>query len=270
MKSMAAINIRHFETAVNSLQEYNRVIDLGWRALFRSGGGILPSRKCTVGICLVMGSDQGMCGQFNESLLGYVLEQLPKTNVDTVQMEYWCVGDRIRAGLEDIGVRIDETFLLPGSLSGINNQVQEIVQTFEARQQKKGCRFLIVFYNQMGKGGWYQAKLKQLLPLDTRWSEKYRDLKWPNRCLPLLGLPSDFLFGCLFRYYLFASLYQAFAQSMASENVARLRSMQAAEKNIIELNETLQARFRETRQSIITAELLDIISGFEAVSSNWM
>jgi F-type H+-transporting ATPase subunit gamma len=41
--------------------------------------------------------------------------------------------------------------------------------------------------------------------------------------------------------------------------------MQAAEKNILELEEDLQALFREQRQAGITNELLDIISGFEAL-----
>ena len=42
-------------------------------------------------------------------------------------------------------------------------------------------------------------------------------------------------------------------------------SMQAAEKNILELQDDLQALFREQRQAGITSELLDIISGFEAL-----
>ena len=43
-------------------------------------------------------------------------------------------------------------------------------------------------------------------------------------------------------------------------------AMQAAEKNITELEEELKARFRDQPQASITNELLDIISGFEALS----
>ena len=42
--------------------------------------------------------------------------------------------------------------------------------------------------------------------------------------------------------------------------------MQAAEKNILETLDDLQGHFREHRQAAITAELLDIVSGFEALS----
>jgi F-type H+-transporting ATPase subunit gamma len=98
--------------------------------------------------------------------------------------------------------------------------------------------------------------------------DQYKRQKWPSTCLPLLGLTGEELFSHLFRQYLYVSLFRAFAQSIASENAARLASMQAAEKNIVELEDVLLARFRETRQTAITAELLDIIAGFEAISEN--
>jgi F-type H+-transporting ATPase subunit gamma len=82
----------------------------------------------------------------------------------------------------------------------------------------------------------------------------------------MLGTNGDLLFGSLFRQHIFAAIYKAFAQSLASENAARLAAMQAAEKNILEMEEKLQGRFRETRQNTITAELLDIISGFESIN----
>lgn len=81
----------------------------------------------------------------------------------------------------------------------------------------------------------------------------------------MLGLREEQLYEHLFHQHLFVSIYTAFVQSMASDNAARLSAMQAAEQNIRELEVDLQARFRETRQNVITAELLDIISGFEAL-----
>ena len=55
---------------------------------------------------------------------------------------------------------------------------------------------------------------------------------------------------------------------MASENAGRLSSMQAAQKNIEERIDFLNAQFRHQRQSSITEELLDIMSGFEALRSD--
>jgi F-type H+-transporting ATPase subunit gamma len=82
----------------------------------------------------------------------------------------------------------------------------------------------------------------------------------------MLGLSYETMFHYLFQQYLFVALFRALAQSSAAENAARLMAMQAAEKNILETQENLMARFREQRQANITNELLDIVSGFEALS----
>ena len=74
------------------------------------------------------------------------------------------------------------------------------------------------------------------------------------------------LASALFRQYFFVSLYRACAESLASENASRLASMQIAEKNIAERLGELQAEFNHQRQSGITEELLDIVSGFEALT----
>lgn len=266
MKSLAAVNIRQFEGAALSLEEYNRIVELGWQALFRSRTGISRVRTNNQMIHLVLGSDQGMCGQFNELLLELVFHRENQLKARGVEILFWTVGERAKTGLEDVGRESRAHFDLPGSMPAITTEVQRLVQSFESWQREGGVETFCVFYNQLVKGGNYQPVYAQILPLDETWLEKYQGKKWSGRCLPRLGLPWQTLFRHLFRQYLFVSLYRAFAQSLASENAARLRSMQAAEKNIRELTDELQRKFRETRQSVITAELLDIIAGFEAIS----
>ncbi len=69
------------------------------------------------------------------------------------------------------------------------------------------------------------------------------------------------------REYLFVSLFRACAESLASDNASRLAAMQRAEKNIDELLENLNRTFHRLRQSSIDEELFDVVSGFEALSS---
>ena len=73
--------------------------------------------------------------------------------------------------------------------------------------------------------------------------------------------------AALIREYLFVSLFQACAESLASENASRLAAMQRADKNIDELLEDLNGIFHRLRQSGIDEELFDVISGFEALST---
>ena len=75
------------------------------------------------------------------------------------------------------------------------------------------------------------------------------------------------LFASLIREFFHTALFQAAAESLASENASRLASMHAAERNIEDRLEELNMHFRMLRQQSITEELLDITSGFEALST---
>ena len=73
------------------------------------------------------------------------------------------------------------------------------------------------------------------------------------------------MFAGLIREYLFANVYRAAAQAIASENAIRLGLMQEAERNIDDrLAELLQAA-RSERQTAVTSELLDVVAGAEAL-----
>jgi len=75
MKSLAAVNIRLYERAVQSLEQYIATVDMGWQVFFRSGTAIprKPANKSAV--LMVIGSDQGMCGQFNEILISHAVKE---------------------------------------------------------------------------------------------------------------------------------------------------------------------------------------------------
>ncbi|MGW8161291.1 MAG: F0F1 ATP synthase subunit gamma [Desulfobulbales bacterium] len=268
MKSLAAVNIRQYESAAESLDQYYTIVEKGWQALFRDWGHLPPSRGGKDAVCLVLGSDQGMCGQFNDVVLDFALEHANTLAARGQTYYFWAAGERVLSGLED-GPGAAEFFSLPSSIAGIGEQMFRIVETFGKWQQEKNTGILYIIHNrQKQKAVGYRPSLNRVLPLDREWLAEKRKNKWPSRCIPLLGLPEENLFDHLLRQYLFASFFRAFAQSMASENAARLGAMQSAEKNIMEMKEQLKRSYREARQNLITTELIDIVSGFEAVMEN--
>jgi F-type H+-transporting ATPase subunit gamma len=105
-----------------------------------------------------------------------------------------------------------------------------------------------------------------LFPLDIKWLNSLAEKKWPSHTLPTFSMNVDQLFSSLLRQYFFFSLYRAFIESLASENASRLMSMQAAEKNIGEHLDDLNVQFHRQRQAVITSELLDVMTGFEALT----
>ena len=103
--------------------------------------------------------------------------------------------------------------------------------------------------------------------MNLEWLRELQGRKWESRSLPIHTIEWEQLFASLIREFFHTALFQASAESLASENASRLSSMQAAERNIEDRLEELQMRFRQLRQQTITEELLDITSGFEALST---
>jgi len=105
------------------------------------------------------------------------------------------------------------------------------------------------------------------LPLDAQWAQGLAKVPWPTGSLPEILCGGATTLRALIREYLFISLFQACAESLASENASRLAAMQRAEKNIDELLDGLNRTFHRLRQSNIDEELFDVISGFEALTT---
>ncbi len=264
MKSLAAVNIRQFEAAARSMDAYSDVIEGGWQALFRNKIHIQSRKPSVAAVCLVLGSDQGMCGQFNDTIVQFALEETTSLQAQGVKPRFWTAGERARAGLEEESA-IEQHFPLPSSHDAIGDLMFTVVQHFAGLHEQQQVGMLILYYNRLGRAGTYEPVSLQVLPFDATWSKQHTEASWPSRSFPIVGMGMDAFFEHIFRQHIFAAIYKAFAQSLASENAARLAAMQAAEKNILELQEKLQGKFRESRQNAITAELLDIISGFEAL-----
>ncbi len=267
MKSLAAVEIRQYEEAVRSLSDYDHAVKLGLRATLLQRPLLPRAKEPGEAVVLVFGSDQGMAGRFNEAIIDLAERAVKEGQVLADTHSYWVVGGKAAGGVEERFGSIDQFFGLPSSVAHITAAVQEVVLRFEQRRRQQDETRLVLFYNVPLKGASYRQSMIHLLPPDQRWLEKLGHRRWPGRGLPIYTLPWEELFSALIGEYLFVSLFRAFAASMAAENAARLAAMQRAEKNIEEMEDELSTRYHSLRQSTITEELLDVISGFEALTS---
>lgn len=293
MKTLAMVNIRQYEKARIALTDYSETIELGLQALLRDRyfsempPKVFPSsqkqNQGLVGVIL-FGSDHGLCGQFNEQIITYALEQLNARQVHHERRQIATVGSRLITYLETAKQPIDNHFSLPSSVAGTTQLVQELLLTIEKWRNRHFPQFIpairsepieeihspveqiLLFYNRSISTTNYQPFTLQLLPLDINWLHQLQQRPWNSHTLPTQTMSWDRLFPLFIRQYLFVSLYQATVESMASENASRLAAMQAAEKNIEERLTDLNADYRSSRQNSITAELLDIVAGFEALN----
>jgi F-type H+-transporting ATPase subunit gamma len=269
MKALAAVSIRQYQKAVESLEDYNRTVEMGLQIVLKERmGAMMESKKASVKRmgAIIFGSDQGLCGQLNEQISVFALDHIKETGVKKENRKALAVGARVADYVEDAGQSIDELLATPSSTGGITPLVQEIIMIIEEWHFRQNVDHFMLFYNKYVSGATYHPHQVQLLPVNRDWLKEIAHKKWDSKTLPIYRMDGDKIFSSLIREYLFVSIYRAFAESLASENASRLASMQNAEKNIEEQMQDLHVQFHRTRQMTITEELLDIVAGFEALS----
>jgi F-type H+-transporting ATPase subunit gamma len=268
MKAMAAANIREYERAEESLMYYNQGIALAFRGLLRHYRAKNRVRKKNVrwmtGI-VVLGSDQGMNGPFNDRIAGHTVQTLNRQGIARSDLLTLCVGQRARDRLESEGISVQEYLPVPGSPADITPSVQQTITVMDLWDSRHTISRIMMIYNQHLAGAAYEPCTKRLLPLDRKWLKEITSGPWPSRRVPTFRMDADRLFSLLVRHYLFSSVFQALAESLASENAARLAAMQGAERNIKEKIDELKNRYQQLRQTSITEELLEVVAGFNAL-----
>src|ERR1035437_2830153 len=140
MKAVAASNIGQYEMAVESLGAYYHTIALGIIAYFREGRLDVIKEKQDRGknnekliYAIVFGSDQGLVGQFNDALTGFVSKSL---NSLQGKKEIWAVGERVHLLLSDVGFNITNHFPVPGSVKAITPLVGQILVKSEENSKE--------------------------------------------------------------------------------------------------------------------------------------
>lgn len=270
MKALAAVNIRHYERAVASLMEYDRTVEMGLHIVLRAQNGRRVTARSATGQqgqlgALIFGSDQGLCGQFNERIVNYAVNEMSLMPDTQPGHRLLAVGERAAGLLSEAGEAVTAVFNVPSGLAGITPTVQDLLLTIEEWRQL-GMDEIVLFHNRPLSGSTYYPQMVRLLPVDLHWLRSLQAAPWESRVLPMFSMPWDDLFSRLVRHHMFVALYRACAESLASEDTSRLVSMQTAERNIEERLAELNQRYHHLRQNNITAELLDIVSGFEATT----
>ena len=271
MKNLAMVNVRQYERATTSLVEYSRTVDMGLHIVLSAQESksvttrpVAPKRVGAV----VFGSDQGLCGQFNERIIDYAVEQLAHLGEAVEATAVIAVGARCALLLESAYRPAQIHLSTPSGISSVTSFVQRLLAHIEKWRLHQRVDQILLFHHAPLRGTAYFPQQVQLWPLDLAWLHSLETSRWPSRVLPTFTMAWDRLFADLIREHLFVALHRVTAESMAAENISRILSMQNAERNIEERLDELHTRYQRQRQSTITADLLDVIAGYEAVTHN--
>jgi F-type H+-transporting ATPase subunit gamma len=270
MKALAASSIGQYERAVEALHEYYRTVELGLMACLKSetasAPAIIPPGGAGTTVAILFGSDQGLVGRFNDVLMEFAVGTLKSLPGKTQQI--WSVGERMQGLIAEAGLPAPRLMLVPNSIEAIAPLVGRILIAIEQTRERSGIQEVHVFHNQPKSAAVYEPVGRRLLPLDGLWRSEIAVLPWPTRNLPQVIEGAAPALEAFIREYLFVVLFQACAESLASENASRLAAMQRAEKNIEGILDELNRTFHRVRQESIDEELFELISGYEALSQH--
>lgn len=267
MKGLAAASIHEFEVAVHALREYIRTIELGLQMALSGRPDLVPSHPADGGRvgAIIIGTDQGLCGPINREMAQVASRWLADHSAPDEDRWVVALGVRMTRELQAAGVGVDQELPLPTSVEAVAPQVEKLIIEIDRWRRHDGVNRVMVFHQHPLQRTRRNARTHQVVPPDIHRLESIAARPWPTRMRP--GTPHDWeeVLSSLLRQDLLIALYRAIAEAKAAEHGARLSAMQAAEQNIRERLDRLRNRYNQLRQAQITAELLDVVSGFEVL-----
>lgn len=252
LRALAASHVQEAQGALPGIRGYVEVIE---DAIVESAA-LLPDTDVQApagqpadgGALLVVCSEHGFVGGFNERLLDRAVAGRNAGQGLVI------VGRRGAALAAERGLEVDRSFPMAthvGGVLGVTRRVAEYLAAVSAAD---------VVFGSYRRGGNFEPEATRILPLDPTLLVGSK-----RRSPPLHHLAPDALLQRLASEYLFAEITRAVMESLASENGARLRVMEAADHNIGDKLEALRRSENALRQEAITSELLDVVTGSEAI-----
>ncbi len=272
MQMVAAAKLRRAQDAAESARPYSERIERVLANLATSLQNDPNAPRLLVGtgqekthLLVVATAERGLCGPFNSSIARLAREHIERLRAEGKEVKILCVGRKGRDLLKrTYGSLIVDTIELTG-LKSIGFEVaHEIAQNIMYRFDTGEFDVCSIFYAQFVSVMTQRPTAQQLIPANVSEENigEMPDLKGalyeyePDEASILQGLlPLN----------LGAQIYKALLENAASEQGARMRAMDSATRNAGELIDSLTLQFNRTRQAMITKELIEIISGAEAI-----
>ncbi|MFH1051580.1 MAG: ATP synthase F1 subunit gamma [bacterium] len=231
---------------------------------------LIDKRKEVKGITIItIASDRGLCGSFNNNLFRFVLNY---TNNDlskeypNAKINLLTVGKRTGQFFKKQNIELIKDY--SGIFSNLNFTVaKDIVNIVKSEYIAGKVDKVIIAFNEFKNVIVQKPKLIQLLPIEATHEKEVK--KENEKALANL----DYIFEPeqksildeLLPKHVDIQLWRTLLESFAAEQAARMMAMENATKNANDLIKHLQLVYNKARQAAITKEMLEIVSGAEAL-----
>ncbi|MCA1829527.1 MAG: ATP synthase F1 subunit gamma, partial [Myxococcales bacterium] len=214
---------------------------------------------------VLLTSDRGLCGGFNANIIRrsqrFVVEEGPKYEA----IQFSTIGRRGRDFARKRGIAARKDYV--GFFGRLRYPMaKEVADDLIKEYTEHKLDAVYLLYNQFKSAISQQITLTQLLPIVA--PEQQQDKSRTSGFLTPEHLyePSrPVLLEQLIPKQLAMQVWRALLESEASEHGARMTAMEAATKNASETIGALSLQYNRARQAAITKELMEIVSGAEAM-----
>ena len=267
MKALSGANIKKYEKIVKILYTYKSNVELALQAVMMHNDKININELEFIGqsknkkannLVIVFGSNQGLCGRFNDKIANFVIDDID--NIDNNKVIV--VGERLSMLLSNTKLKIFKTIPVPNSIENISNTIYELLSIIEKEIENKTINKVFLYYTANDDTMNGTLTKNRLIPIDKKILENAQKKVWPTNNIPYWQVDTKTLIVDLLKQYIFVGLNDALVNSIASEQKNRLLTLQNAENNINDLIRSKNLEYNQKRQSTITNELLDVVTGY--------
>jgi F-type H+-transporting ATPase subunit gamma len=211
---------------------------------------------------ICMTSDRGLCGGFNTNLIKATDRFLKDKAAEGKDLSLICVGrkgrDYYRKKANILAQKVD--LLSKFDMTLAVSVADEVINPFIKEEYDE----LYLIYNQFVNVSVQKPTVVRLFPLPSIGQDVDVD---PDKRIDYSYEPSEeVLLQKLLPMYVHVLVYRALLETSAGENGARMAAMDNATSNCEELISSLTLKMNKARQAAITAELMDIVGGTEALA----
>lgn len=265
MKLVAGAKMRKAEQAARAAQPYQDTLRSVLSRVIAAEDSIehpllsVPENNQDV-LLVVHSSDRGLCGSFNAQILKFALKQKSNFEEQGKSVKFLAFGRKIVAALKSRGCEFihEQVNCKPDDFVDIANGLgDKLLDLLENNDFER----VIICYNEFINVMTQEPIAKQILPmqLDSDDDETHNGGEY------LYAPNGQEILADLLPRSMRSQLLQAFLDTEAGEQAARMQAMDNATNNAGEMIDKLSLVYNRARQAAITTELTEIISGAEAL-----
>ncbi len=267
MKLVSAAKLRRAQTAIQYLRPYSEKLNeilhnLSDSATSTEGLPLFEQRAPEKVVLVVITSNKGLCGAFNANIVKQVnslINEKYATQHQAGNVRLICIGKKGNEQLSKLYpvIQYNETLLDNPEFSELAAIADYLTSEFLQHNIDK----VDIVYNQFLNAATQRVTVEEFLPI-AHLDEG--EAAGPKKDYIIEPSPQELL-EALIPKILKNQLYKTLSDSIASEHGARMISMTKATDNATEILRDLRLKYNNARQSSITNELIEIVSGAEAL-----